>query len=821
MKWSIALCALVLVPLLLYAGTTGKIAGKIVDRATNEPLVGANVVLVGTTLGASVGGDGSYVILNIPPGMYTVRVTMIGYTTKAINGSRVVVDQTTTIDVALDPSSVILGEVVIQAERPMIQKDMTSTSYIVTSEQMQVLPVKNFIEVLNMQAGVVAEGNTLYVRGGRGNEVAFLIDGMYVNDPVMGGLATRISNEAISELNFLSGTFNAEYGNALSGVVNIITREGGKTFAGNIEARTSQFGAAPYDSYRENRVDVTLSGPVVADYASFFVTGERDARSSWLPFGSDQTRSIMAKATGKFTSGLKGVLTWRYSDDDNRPFRQSWKYIPDQYLKVREKSRQIIGSITHTVAPNFFYDLHFSYFNQSYYSGVDKDTSQYLGLDQWSYLATAGNGFEFYAMNDPIELTDNRTQTYSAKGDLVWQLNRSNEIKSGFELKKHKLKYFDDYDPKRNFPYITDFSKQPFEAAFYAQDKIEMNAFVMNLGLRFDYADQLSPFRSNPLVPNSVVASKPKLQWSPRLGVAHPISDKTSLHFSYGHFFQNPDYTRLYENSQYDIKVREPIFGQPNLDAERTTAYEVGISHQFGDAVVGSFTAYYKDVLGLVGTQYFFPFVENRYVGYTLYVNEAYANIKGFEVRVDLRRTKYLSGSMTYTYSVAKGSASSETENYPGTTTSTLLYPLAFDKPHMFNLNANLYLPEKSGFGLFGSHPLENMIWNFVIRASSGYPYTPTPNGRAISYIEKNSARMPMTFSVDAQINKEWKFGSTKLTIFAEILNLTNYKNVLYVYTDTGEPDVTFDTSHSQEYIRDPSNFGPPRRIRLGARFGF
>jgi outer membrane receptor protein involved in Fe transport len=820
MKRLIFLLAMV-IPVVAFAGTTGKIAGKITDRTTNDPLVGANVILVGTSLGASVGVDGSYVILNIPPGTYSVRVTMIGYTPKVINGARVIVDQTTTLNATLDVASVLMGEVVIQADRPMIQKDMTSTSYIVTSEQMQVLPVRNFIEVLNMQAGVVSEGNTLYVRGGRGNEVAFLIDGMYVNDPVMGGLATQISNEAISELNFLSGTFNAEYGNALSGVVNIITREGGKTFAGNFEARTSEFGVAPYNNYRENRVDVTLSGPVLGDYTSFFVTGERDARSSWLPFGSDQTRSIMAKATAKFAPELKGVLTWRYGDDDRRPYNHSWKYIPDQYLKVREKSRQIIASITHTVAPNFFYDLHFSYFNQSYYSGVDKDTSQYLGLDAWSYLATAGTGFEFYAKRDPIELTDNRTQTLNAKGDLVWQINKNNEIKSGFELKKHKLKYFDDYDPKRNFPYITDFTKEPFEGSVYAQDKIEMNAFVMNLGMRFDYADQLSPFRSNPLVPTSIVASKPKLQWSPRLGVAHPISDRTSLHFSYGHFFQNPDYTRLYENSQYDVNVREPIFGQPNLDAERTTAYEVGVSHQFGEALVGSFTAYYKDVIGLVGTQYFFPYVEGRYVGYTLYVNEAYANIKGFEVRVDLRRTKYLSGSMTYTYSVAKGSASSETEDYPGTTTSTLLYPLGFDKPHMFNLNANLYLPPQTGLSVFGVYPLENTIWNFVVRASSGYPYTPTPNGRSISYIEKNSARMPMTYSVDAQISKEWKFSSTKVTIFAEILNLTDHKNVLYVYTDTGEPDVTYSGGYSQDYMHDPSNFGPPRRIRLGARFGF
>ena len=821
MKWLIALCALALVPLLLFAGTTGKIAGKIVDKATNEPLVGANVVLVGTTLGASADVDGSYVILNIPPGAYTVRVTMVGYATNSITGVRVIVDQTTSLNATLDASAVQLSEVVIQAERPMIQKDMTATSYIVTNEQMSVLPVKNFIEVLNMQAGVVAEGNTLYVRGGRGNEVAFLIDGMYVNDPVMGGLATRISNESIEELNFLSGTFNAEYGNALSGVVNIVTKEGGKNYSGTVEARTSEFGAAPYKNYRENRVDLTMSGPLLSESSSFFVTGERDARSSWLPFGSDKTLSTMAKLSGRLIPSLKGVLTWRYSEEDRRPYNHSWKYIPDQYLRVREKSRQIIANITHSLSSNLFYDLRVSYFSQSYYSGVDKDTSQYLGQAEWSYLANKGDGFEFYAKRDPIELTDNRTETLNAKGDLVWQMGKSNEVKLGFEFKKHSLKYFDDYDPKRNFPYITDFTKKPLEGVAYVQDKIEMNAFVMNLGLRFDYADQLSPFRNNPLDRKSVVDSKPKVQWSPRLGVAHPISDKTSLHFSYGHFFQNPDYTRLYENGQYDINVREPIFGQPNLDAERTTAYEVGVSHQFSDAIVGSFTAYYKDIIGLVGTRFFPPFVEGRFVGYTLYMNEAYANVKGFETRIDMRRTKYISGSLTYTYSVAKGSASSETEDYPGTTQSTLLYPLSFDKPHLLNLNANLYLPENDGPVLLGVRPLENTVWNFVVRASSGYPYTPTPYGRTLSYIEKNSARMPMTYSVDAQINKQWIIGKAKLTVFVELLNLTNHKNVLYVYSDSGEPDVSNSGGYSQDYVQDPSNFGPPRRIRLGVRFGF
>lgn len=111
------------------------------------------------------------------------------------------------------------------------------------------------------------------------------------------------------------------------------------------------------------------------------------------------------------------------------------------------------------------------------------------------------------------------------------------------------------------------------------------------------------------------------------------------------------------------------------------------------------------------------------------------------------------------------------------------------------------------------------MYWNFILRASSGYPYTPT--GRDVGFVEKNSARMPGTYSIGAEISKEWKMGAVTLTAFVEVLNLTDHKNVVSVYTDTGEPDRTTIGNHSQEYIRDPSNFGPPRRIRLGARVRF
>jgi outer membrane receptor protein involved in Fe transport len=817
-RFRILLIGLLLPSALGWSGTTGKIAGTVTDKATGEPLPGANVIVEGTTLGASTSADGSYVILNVPPGRYDLRAHLVGYVGTKVRDLRVVADQTTRMDIRLEGSAVELADIVVEAVRPAIQRDLTATVSVLSSEQINILPVKDFVEVLQLQAGVVGEGSSLYVRGGRSNEVAYLIDGMYVKDPVLGTLGTRINNDAIEELTFLSGTFNAEYGNALSGVVNIVTKEGTQDFTAMLEGRTSEFGVAPYRGMRENRVSASFSGPLGTPDLNFFLTGERDARGSWLPFGYDKTASGLLKLTSRLFPDTKLGLMGRYTENRRQPYNHDWKYIPDQYLRIREFSRQATLTVTHSLDPTFFFDVRFSYFNQSYYSGVDKDTSLYITAANREYLPV-GTGYEFYAKADPLEIIDNRTSTLNFKGDLVWQIGKANEVKAGVELKKHHLSYFNIYDPKRNFPYITVFEKRPLEGAAYVQDKIELQALVVNLGLRFDYANQLTSFRRDPLDPASVVTSKAKTQVSPRLGIAHPISDRTSLHFSYGRFFQNPDYSRLYENSQYDINVREPLFGQPDLDAERTTAYEVGVAHQFSAALTGMFTAYYKDVTGLVGTRYFFPFVGGRYVGYTLYVNEAYANIRGFEVNLTMRRTRYVAGSLNYTYSLAKGSASSETEDYPGTTTSTLLYPLNWDKTHILNVNVSVAFPENDGPRIGDLYPLENTSWNIILRASSGYPYTPT--GRDVGFVEKNSARMPGTYSLDAEVNKDWKIGDFTLSTFIEILNLTDRKNVVSVYTDTGEPDRTTIGNHSQEYIRDPSNFGAPRRVRLGARIRF
>lgn len=809
-----------LLPFFIYAGTTGKLAGTIKDAQTGEPLVGANVIIEGTNFGAATNLNGEYVILNISPGRYNVKFSFIGYETIAIQNVIIVVDQTTLLQIELNPQTIQVDEIVVTARTPLIQKDVTGSISVITREEIDALPVSTFTELLSLQAGVTGSGSNLHVRGGRSNEVAYMIDGTIVVDPLLGGLATDINNDAIQEMSLLSGTFNAEYGNALSGVVNIVTRDGSDKFSAKLEARTSEFGVDRYTSLHENRINGSISGPIVSPDFNFFLSGEVDKRGSYLPFGYNDTKSFFSKLTTNAIPFVKISLSNRGSVGKRQNYSHSYKYIPEQYLRKRTDSWQSTLGLTHTIANNFFYDVKASYFNQGYYSGIDKDTADYLASNDTEYFEEYGTGFEFYKRSDPAELYDSRSATADFKADAVWQMGSMNEVKFGAAFKKHWLKLFYVYDPKRNFPYLNDYHTQPFEGAAYVQDKIELPYLVINIGLRFDYLNSNVKFRSNPLDPNSMVTVKSRSQISPRFGIAHPISDRTKLHFSYGHFFQNPDFEYLFENSQYDLNVREPLFGQPDLDAQRTISYEVGLSHQFSDNVAMNLTAYYRDITGLIGTRYYFPFVDGRYTGYTLYVNEDYANIRGFELTVDVRPNRYFSGGLTYTYSIAKGSASSETEQYPGTEESTQLYYLDFDRPHVFNASGTYTILKDDGPLIFDTPVFENMDFSIIFKASSGAPYT--PSGRDIGFVEKNSLRQPGLYNIDLMIGKEIEFSNNlRLRLFAEILNLTDHRNILYVYGDTGDPSFTYVGGYSKEYMQDPSNFGPPRSIRLGFTLRF
>ncbi|NNF04397.1 MAG: TonB-dependent receptor plug domain-containing protein, partial [Rhodothermales bacterium] len=210
----------------------GKIAGTVVDGATGEPLPGVNVFIDGTTQGAATNADGEYVILRVRPGTYAVKATFIGFATSIVEGIVVVVDQTSRVDFSLREEVFEGEEVVVTAEREIVEMDRTTTTAVVDADQLQALPLTGINDAINLQAGVV-DGR---FRGGRSGEVSYLVNGVPINNAYNNQAAFEIEQNMVSNLQVISGVFNAEYGQAQSGVVNIVTKDVPDEWSGNVLA---------------------------------------------------------------------------------------------------------------------------------------------------------------------------------------------------------------------------------------------------------------------------------------------------------------------------------------------------------------------------------------------------------------------------------------------------------------------------------------------------------------------------------------------------------------------------------------------------------
>lgn len=207
---------------MLFPGTTGKIAGVITDSQSGDPLVGVNVVIEGTTLGAATDIDGYYVILNVPPGTYTVTASFIGYFDYTVTDARVNIDQTTTLGFEMK-STVITGQAItVEAERPVIQKDVSASTANIESSQIDALPVQSVTDVVGLQAGIQG----LNIRGGDQYQIGFMVDGITLRDERDNRPIAGVSLSAVQDIQVQTGGFNAEYGNIRSGVITVVTKDG-------------------------------------------------------------------------------------------------------------------------------------------------------------------------------------------------------------------------------------------------------------------------------------------------------------------------------------------------------------------------------------------------------------------------------------------------------------------------------------------------------------------------------------------------------------------------------------------------------------------
>ena len=268
------------------AQTAGKLKGKVTD-IKGEPLVGANVLISGTNLGSATDLDGYYTILNVRAGTYSVEFRYIGYQSKNVEGVRIVPDQTTEINIELSEQA-IQGEIVtVTARKPLVEFNQTSSISSVSKDEMDKLPVQSLNEIVNLQAGVI-DG---HFRGGRLGEVQYQVDGVTVNNPYDNSSTLTLDKSVLQEVQVISGTFDAKYGQAMSGVVNAVLRSGSPNLLVSGEAYTGDYYTTDKSRYPNNdnfrpkeiqNYQLTLSGPVPLINTTFFVSGRRFIDDGWL-----------------------------------------------------------------------------------------------------------------------------------------------------------------------------------------------------------------------------------------------------------------------------------------------------------------------------------------------------------------------------------------------------------------------------------------------------------------------------------------------------------------------------------------------------------
>ena len=263
----------------------GKITGTVSDAVTGYPLPAANVLLVETEAGAETDSNGRFFFLNVAPGIYTLRVTYVGYRAITMEEVRVSADLTTDLDFVLGSEAIEVEEVVIQAERPIIDKNATNAVRIVEAEDIEILPGRGLGSVINLQPGVVIDEGALHIRGSRSDEVGYFLDGASVRNPVTGISAIGVIDEALQEIQLQAGGFNAEYGGANAGIILQELRTGAPEWEVGFLTETDNF-TSKYEerfgtySYGYSSQVLTLSGPVAGNRVRAFLAGQRRVQDS-------------------------------------------------------------------------------------------------------------------------------------------------------------------------------------------------------------------------------------------------------------------------------------------------------------------------------------------------------------------------------------------------------------------------------------------------------------------------------------------------------------------------------------------------------------
>ncbi len=852
------------------AGETGKISGRVYDKNTKEPLLGATIMIVGMPLGAAADEQGKFFILRVPPGTYTVQASMIGYKTLRKTQVTVSADLTTPLDFELE-STVLSGEeITVLAERPVVQRDLTSSTRTVDAGEISRIP--NAVDIRSavaIQPGVIAN----HFRGGRTGETRYMIDGVPIDNPVIGGYSgLNVNKDAIQEMQVITGGYNAEFGQAQSGVVNIITKEGSDHFVFSFDHRSDLI-SPNSQQYLYNAVNA--GGPLFRLFNRrlyYFVSSHFSSQDGYVPWREPrrQVNFLGVKFRGRYYNDftLNSKLTYAvhnnlrltmgtfFSGSANDPYVHQYKYLPDATTDLDANDSQYYLILNHILSARTFYSLRLSYLSHQESKKVNgKNPNEYSTRDDFWRIGMDSDNDGFVDHLEDQNWSEQKTRSVKLKMDLTSQIHANHMIKTGVEISYYDLYELSIAYPGWIFPerdtidvpgawklyggIRTAYHVYPNIGSIYFQDKMEYQGLIVNAGLRYDYwmpGEQVMNQTALQKWEHRVYSiydprrgttrlQKVKGHLSPRLGISYPITEKSMMYISYGKFSQTPPLYYAYRDASY-----AGIFaGNPyHLDAEITTAYEFGFTYELFRNTSLNFKTFYKDTHGLIGI------VRAREEPQVLlFTNKDYGTIRGFEIELKNRPTSMLFVNLNYTYSYAMGrSSDAAMEYWYGNVYKKPLpmreFRLDWDQRHTVNLVLDLNVGKNNYPHLFGLRLPDLWGINLLVRYGSGLPYTPAFTSDFRKQPPYNTLDKPYTLNTDVKINKDLPIRNTLFSFYIEVLNLFNKINTYQVNPVTGQAyrfgdyvDIVekkiLSWREIQPYL-DPTYAGPGRRFNLGIR---
>ena len=714
---------------------------------------------------------------------------------------------------------------------------MTGTTFVVSGEELSTLPVDQPADVVRLKAGVTQEGN---VRGGKATEVLYLVDGLPVQDVLTGGLSANLPTSSIVGLSIYTGGFEPEYGNALSGVVNIVTKTGTNDHHVLVRAdKDGLFGGT--QTSRTNEFEFSVSGPVVENRLYYF--GSVDgvfADTRWwqdfqyfFPSPVDKSISGFGKVEYLFTPTFRINTQVLYCYHDWRDYEFNWRYNLGGLPPERRTSYRVAGILTHSPTENFFYTASISRFSLNSRIGTGS-TADFGGADPYQY-----DFFLRYIIDGRRSwLSMTSQETYTAKIDGTLKVGRNHLLKFGGDLTFYNLKSnLIKYEPKKTYfgrplvnepqlNFSTSFAYHPRSGSVYVQDKIDLfdEGVLLNPGIRFDFLD---PTASRPAIEAipvqdtaysfSVQRTTPasvKSQISPRLGAAMQLTENSYLFVNLGWYFQFPLFDYLYTGLDRVALARgiSALTGNPDLEPERTKAYEISLKQSFEHNIVGSITYFRKETANQIDTKTFIQ-GDSKLAGsfgFAEYVNNPFANASGIELVISRERGEWVTGEISYTYMTAEGTSGSAEDRFYvaqyGLPPATRVYPLSWDQRHTVKTMLRVVTP-----------------WVLNLTAitewHSGRPYTYYPSSTGFEKVDgglfrQNNSRLPTYFIGDIKIEKyfglDW-LSHGRMRLYLDIRNVANAQNVAWVDSNGkvgGE-------------LGDPSGYYIGRRTNVGVQVEF